>query len=267
MQVQPLHPPRILVVEHDQGIAELLSTFLEREEYEPQLAPSLEIALERIDEQVFHLVLTDLFVERPRYPFRRVRRLLQYCPPTPAGLMTGWQVSPEEARRQGFDFLLQKPFDLDLALAQIATSLSQSLTSEQEVQAELAGHFFEALEARNQEALERLLMDDITYYLPSHLAFPPGGKVRGRAAYLAYLLEAFNRYRDPAFDEVLLYPRPRGIAARYCLHWRATDGTRQQMAGATLFHFQGDRIRQIGIRLNNQRLRVLQEKQQGQPGP
>ena len=39
--------------------------------------------------------------------------------------------------------------------------------------------------------------------------------------------------------------------------WRAPDGNEPRMSGAVHFQFAGERIRQIGVRLNDERLRAL----------
>lgn len=263
-----IHPPspglpRILVVEHDQSISELLFAFLKGEGYELSLASSPEQALERMNEQTFHLVLTDLFAETPKRSFSRVRRLRQHSLLTPVGLMTGWQIAPEAARRQGFAFLLQKPFDLDLLLAEIDACLRQPLTPEQERQLHTLERFMEALKTRNSEGLRQVLTEDSTYYPPLRKLASHASRVRGQAALIAYLQESQTRYQDVTFDEFLFYPRPKGWAMRYSSHWAIPGGLRQNLAGALLFHFRGEQIHRIGIQWNDQRLHVLLGKQRG----
>ncbi len=260
MRVAPPVSPRILVVEHDQSVAELLFAFLRGEGYTISLAPSIESALEQMDEQAFHLVLTDLFADNTRRPFSRVRRLLQHAPPTPVGLMTGWQVSPEEARRQGFAFLILKPFDLDLMLTEIAACLNQSLTPEQEQQLQVLEQFFEALNTRNLEALGQTLTEDITYYPPAQVRSSSSARVQGLPEILAYIQASYTRYPNITIDEPLFYPRPKGWAMRYASHWPLPDGSRQSLTGALLFHFRGAKIHQIGIQLNDERWQKLLKK-------
>jgi CheY-like chemotaxis protein len=256
MRVPSPNQPRILLAEHDPSVAEFLSAFLKGEGYALSLAPSLDIALRRIDEQTFHIVLTDLFIETPRRPFSQVRRLLQHALPTPVGLITGWQVSPEAAHRQGFAFLLAKPFDLDHVLAEISACLYQELTPEQEQQFQVLQRYLEALGAKNLEVVGDLLTEDILYH-------PPLGRnirrVRGLAAMRAYIDETHPRYRNVTFDEFLFYPRPKGWAQRFCSHWSLPDGSRQNLTGTLLFHFRGERIHQIGIQWSNKHAQTLLE--------
>ena len=254
--------PRILIVEHDQSVAEMLLAFLKGEGYELSLASSPEQALEHMSEQTFHLVLTDLFAESPRRSFAQARRLRRYSLLAPVGVMTGWQVSAEAARRQGFAFLLQKPFDLDLLLAEIDASLHQPLTPEQARQFQTLGRFMEALRARNREALGPLITEDFTYHPPLRRLASTASRVRGMAALIAYLQESLTRYQGVSFDEVLFYPRPKGWAMRYSSHWTIPDGTRQNLAGALLIHFRGEQIHRVGIQWNDQPLpRLLGEPQ------
>lgn len=257
LQAQSSRLPRILVVEHDQSVAELILAVLKSEGYELTLASSLDSALERLDEQAFNLVLTDLFVEVPRRPFAQVRRLLQHSLLTPVGLMTGWQISPEAARRQGFAFLVQKPFDLEPLLAEIDSCLQQKITPEQERQFQAVKRFLAALNEKNREALGRLLTEDFTYYAPPQAVAASGSRVKGLAGLLAYVQESRRRYQNVAFDNIVFYPRPRGWGMRYSSHWSVPGGPRQNLAGALLFHFRGDRIHQVGIKWCSKRLQAL----------
>jgi CheY-like chemotaxis protein len=255
--------PRILVVERDQGIVELLFAFLKSEGYEPSLAVSPEQALERMNEQTFHLVLTDLFAETPRRLFTQVRHLLHHTLLTPVGLMTGWQIAPEAARRQGFAFHLQKPFDLDLLLAEIDGCLHQALSPEQERQLHAIEQFMEALQTRNLKAMQPLLAEDITYYPPFHTLPSTDTRPQGLAALVAYFLEIQSHYRNVAFDGFLLSPRPNGWAMRYCSHWPALNGSSQVVTGTLLFHFRKGQIHQIGLQWNDERLHLLLSGRQG----
>ena len=257
MRVQPPDSPRILVAEHDQSVAELLFAFLRGEGYSVSLAPSMESALAQMDEQTFHVALTDLFAETARRPFFQARRLLLHAPPTPVGLMTGWQVPLQEVRRQGFAFLIAKPFDLDLLLTEVAACLNQPLTPEQDQQLQLLERFIETLKTRNLETLEQLLTEDITYYPPARALSSGSARVHGLPEILAYIQAIYTRYPTITVDKPLFYPRPKGWAIRYASHWRLPDGSRQNLTGALLVHFQGARIHQIGIQLNDERWQGL----------
>jgi DNA-binding response OmpR family regulator len=257
MQLQPPDSPRILVAEHDQSVAELLFAFLRGEGYNVSIAPSMESALAQMDEQTFHVALTDLFAENARRPLSQARRLLLHAPPTPVGLMTGWQVPPQEVRRQGFAFLIAKPFDLDLLLTEVAACLRQPLTPEQDQQLQLLERLTEALRTHNLETLSQILTEDITYYPSARALSSISARVQGLPAILAYVQASYSRYQNVAFDKPLFYLRPKGWAMRYASHWFLPDGSRQSLTGVLLFHFQGTKIHQMGIQLDGERWQGL----------
>ena len=253
--------PRILIVENDQSVADFLVTFLKGEGYEPSVASSLEMALERLDEQTFHLVLTDLFRTNPRHPFSQVRPLLQHAPPTPVGLMTGWQIPPEVASRQGFAFLLPKPFDLDHLLTAITACLKQTFTPEQQQQLEVLQHFIETvLTTGNLGTMGQFLTDDIAYYPPQRAQSFNTKRIKGWSAFQAYALETLAYYQNVVFDGFLFYPRPKGWVLRFRSHWSDPEGTLHKLAGTLLFHFRGNQIYRVRTYWNNRRLSGVLEQ-------
>lgn len=94
------------------------------------------------------------------------------------------------------------------------------------------------------------------------LQYPPGSAlaaepVRGVQAYLAAQRQALRHYQHTRFEQVLLYPTPTGIAARYLWRWEAPDGTPKLLATSLTFRLEGEHIRQIGSSGDAQRLRAL----------
>lgn len=256
--------PRILVTEHDQSIAEFLCAFLQGEGYEPSLAPSLEMALKNLDEQTFHVVLTDLFTVNPRRPFSQVRRLLQHALPTPVGLITGWSVSPEAARRHGFAFVLSKPFELDQVLAEITACLEPHLTPTQEQQFQVLERFSKALQTNDQQTLEQLVTEDVVYYPPQQARAFSAPRIRGRAAVLAYAQQASTHYQNVTFDGFLFYPRPKGWVLRFSSHWSISHAPPLNLTGTLLIHFRGNQIHQIGMQWSNKYVfRSLEQTRRG----
>jgi DNA-binding response OmpR family regulator/ketosteroid isomerase-like protein len=120
-------PPRLLVVEHDVGIQDLLHASLTAEGYAVSLAASPAEALPLLAEQPFQLVLTDLFSANCTDRLGAVEPLRASAYPTPVGVITGWNVAEEEVTRRGFAFLAGKPFDLEELFALIAACLNSSL--------------------------------------------------------------------------------------------------------------------------------------------
>lgn len=114
----------LLVVEDSPEIRETLELVLKEEGYGVTLAPDLSQAFVFLETQTFDLVLTDLFTFSQVDPLQSVSALRTRVAPGPIGVISGWQVDPEYAKRQGFAFLLTKPFELDDLLACVATCLN-----------------------------------------------------------------------------------------------------------------------------------------------
>jgi len=75
--------PRLLVVEHDTALQELLVAFLTSEGYGVSLATSPAEALALLDTQTFHLILTDLFSNDSQDRFAFVDQLRSVAKLTP----------------------------------------------------------------------------------------------------------------------------------------------------------------------------------------
>mgnify|MGYP001350331320 CR=1 FL=1 len=116
-------PQQLLLVEDDADLGEVIQNFLSDEGYEVHLATSIAGALALADSHAFSLVLTDLLSHSHEYPLYAAEPLLERLRPTPVGILTGWPLTEELAREQGFAFLLRKPFDLDDLLAVVTTLL------------------------------------------------------------------------------------------------------------------------------------------------
>lgn len=114
----------LLIIEDSAEIRETLELVLTEEGYTVSLAPDLSRAFALLSAQAFDLVLTDLFTFSQVDPLQSVSQLHVRAAPTPIGVISGWQVDPEYAKRQGFAFLLTKPFELEDLLECVATCLA-----------------------------------------------------------------------------------------------------------------------------------------------
>jgi len=257
----PDAPVRLLVVEDDEDTVAALRFALADEGYDITVAPSLDEALALVDAQAFRLILTDLFGHRGRDALGSVAGLRERASPTPVGIMTGWDVSAEEATRAGFAFLIPKPFDLEDLVARLAACLGERLRPDATEPVRVVYRYFAALTAHDWDALARLCAEDVTYVLPGDL--PYAGTVTGRAAFRAHAQEVFAQFPDARFEEVSVYALPHGLAARFKSSWRTPqdEGGRASIAGAAVFRFAGDLISRIGVRVNDARLRRLQQPQ------
>ena len=246
---------RILVADDDEDIRDALRFLLEDAGYTVACVATLDDALALIDQEMVHLILTDSFVGRQRNAWAMLRSLRQRAEPTPVGMVTAWNLSPAEPQAAQFAFVIGKPFDVDQLLAQIAASLHTSLTDEQQRLASVVHAYFAALTARDWDALIDLCTDDVTYVLPGPAAL--AGTHVGKAAFRAYTEEIFAQFLDARFEQVQVYASPSGLATRYRGTWRMPDGSQPVVMGAVHFQFEGDRIKQIGVSLNDERLAAL----------
>jgi ketosteroid isomerase-like protein/CheY-like chemotaxis protein len=228
---------------------------LRDEGYEVHLAATLPHAMAALDEQGFHLVLSDLFASEPGDVLTSAQALRERAGATPVGVMTGWRVDAEQVERAGFAFLVAKPFDVEQLVAAVAIGIHRALTPEQERQAEVVRRYFAALTDRDWDALAALCAEDVTYYLPAGV--PYAGEVRGRQAFRDYSEQTFRNFPDARFEYVVVSALPNGLAARYSGTWHTATGEEARLSGAVVFRFAGERIARIGVQLPEARFRAL----------
>ncbi len=245
---------RILVAEDDADLSETLCAVLDDYGYGVETAASLEEALALVDRSSFGFILSDLFTGQGADRLHAVEQLRERAFPTPVGLVTGWKVSELEAVSRGFAWVLQKPFDIDKLVTEIAAHVELPLDAERERQAHVVRAYFAALSARDWNALVGLCADDVTYVLPPPAPFAQ--EIHGKEAFRRYTEETYAHFPGARFEEPRVYALPRGMAARYVGRWPA-EGEMHQQAGAVIFQFEGERIKQIGVRLNAEQLRAL----------
>lgn len=174
--------------------------------------------------------------------------------------MTAWRVEVADVRRRGFCALLAKPFELDQFISDIAACLDSPLDAQQQLQAEVVQRYFAVLTAKDWDALVDLCTDDVTYELPGSGAL--SHTVTGKEAFRTFSEQTFHTFPDARFEDVSVYATPRGLAARYLGRWHAPDGVEVQQSGAVVFTFVGERIAQIGIQVNAERLEKITRLQQ-----
>jgi excisionase family DNA binding protein len=122
----PDHRPRILVVDDEVGIRELLAKTLAVAEYEVDLAPGGQEALERLHREQYDLLITDL-----RMPgvdgLTLIREARRYMPQLPIVIITGYstEASAIEAINLGVNGYLTKPFRVPKVLSVAAKALGE----------------------------------------------------------------------------------------------------------------------------------------------
>lgn len=246
---------RVLVAEDDADLRYILQLLLEEEGYQVVTATGLDEALAQVDAQTFALILTDLFAKMPQNPLGSAQVLQRHAHPTPVAVMTGWRLSPEEVERQGFRFLVPKPFDLDEMLALITAAVHPKLTAEQGRQTQIVNRLFTAVAAHDWEALAQVCVEDVTYTLPGNA--PISTTLTGRQALLTYIQGSLRYFTAARLDDVAIYPLPTGIGTRYIGTWLGPDNAARRLSGGALFHFEHGRIAQIEVRVNAARLHAL----------
>lgn len=115
LEMSPSHSAlRILVVDDNENIRDMLEDFLNLEGHKPVLAKDGEEALKTFSHQDFDIVITDLGM--PGMSGWEVnKRIKEKKPKIPVVIITGWgaQLSPEELKANKVDWILSKPFNLD----------------------------------------------------------------------------------------------------------------------------------------------------------
>src|SRR5436305_10622009 len=109
------HPPRILVVDDERSMRELLAIVLRREGYEVLLAENGRSAIEMLGRQPIDLLISD--IKMPDLSGVDVLRAAKQADPDILGIMITAFASTEtavEAMRLGACDYLSKPFDVDL---------------------------------------------------------------------------------------------------------------------------------------------------------
>jgi len=118
--------PRILVVDDEAGIRELLSKTLAVAEYDVDVAPGGQEALERLHREQYNLLITDL-----RMPgvdgLTLIREARRFMPQLPIIIITGYstEASAIEAINLGVNGYLTKPFRVPKVLSVAAKALGE----------------------------------------------------------------------------------------------------------------------------------------------
>jgi CheY-like chemotaxis protein len=105
---------RILVIDDEDSVRNVLSQMLTVKGHVVELAPSGEEGIERFKGGKFDLVFTDLGM--PRISGWEVGKAIKEINPTvPIAMITGWglELDKKKMTESGIDLVITKPFDLD----------------------------------------------------------------------------------------------------------------------------------------------------------
>jgi DNA-binding NtrC family response regulator len=142
-----LSPARILIIEDDPSYSAMVKRALVRQGYQADIAATGQLGLDRLADEKFDLVVTDLRL-RDIDGMEVVQRLSEDDPPTPVVLMTGFGTSDVaiKALQLGAVDFLQKPFQISDLLKTVEAALTNRPTPEESVPLDQqGGHEFEII--------------------------------------------------------------------------------------------------------------------------
>lgn len=248
-------PIPILIADDDEENLATLLYILEEEGYDITTAGTVAETLALINEHSYALVITDLMDKRSGDVVSGTLPILQCAAPTPVGVLTAWNIAPEEVTRRGFAFCLNKPYNLDTLRERVANTLGQPLSEQQERKVAEIQRFFTATSASDEDQLRQILTDDFMY-IPSGQSdrMEEALPIRGRDAYIAFVKQSRDAYPEFAFTDIYCYALPERIAVRFTAQWRGSGGLPVSATGESVFAFRDERIRQIGTHFDHARL-------------
>jgi CheY-like chemotaxis protein len=124
--------PRILIVDDEASILSLLRLVLESENYEVGTAVSAAEATQKLAEERFDLIITDIRMETPTAGFEVVRTARRNSPEVPVALLTAFPVPTSDWKQAGADALFMKGMDSTLKMLEwIQGALSGKLKPEE----------------------------------------------------------------------------------------------------------------------------------------
>lgn len=239
--------PRVLIGDDEDDLREVLKEIFASEGYAPTGVDSAQAVLDALDQQVFRAVIVDAFSSPGRKTLESVDAIVRKARPTPVGVFSGWHLSDAEVAGHGLGFAMLKPFDLGQLLVELARMLGDPLDPAKSEPARLAKRYFDALDAKNWDALVALCAEDVRFSGPEHSRF--SAVLEGRPALRKHAEDIFGTFRDGKFRELSLYATPGGIAARYLATW-TKDGAPIRQAGTAVLRIHDDLIQRIGVEMN-----------------
>jgi CheY-like chemotaxis protein len=130
-QPTALRPVSILVVEDEEQLARMATLVLTQRGHHVVVATSGDEALERLDQERFELVISDLGLGTGKNGWDVADHVRQRWPGTRFVLVTGWgaAIDPQEARARGVHEVIAKPYRI-ADLRQIADHVAEEPESE-----------------------------------------------------------------------------------------------------------------------------------------
>lgn len=245
-------PAHLLVVERNHSLREALLPLLAQEGYAVNGVSSLEEALRAVERQSYALILADLFAGVSKHSFTPAHLLRRRAMPTPVGLITDQASAIEQPQPDGFAFLVPRIIEAPLLLTEIAASLNEPLSAEQQRQARVLERFLAAWGTQEWKSLLRLCTEEVVCYPSSLFPSSSARPVQGKLAFLALVTTFRRHYHSFRVEAPGIYLRPRGLAVRYSGCFAEFGSSWEFFGGAELFQFAGERICQIGMEMKHQ---------------
>jgi CheY-like chemotaxis protein len=245
--------PRLLVLEDDPDSREMLAWLLEAAGYNVVAAATSAAAVHAMERGGFDLVLADLRLgdDSLATSWSEVDRIVQLARPAQVGLLTGWNVTADEAPTHSLAFVLRKPCTRTMLVDQLATTFG--LPALDPAKEQTVRSYFDAIQARRYKRLESIVASDVVYELPgTHARF--SNVIRGRDEFLKFTEQTFDQFTEPRFEIEAIRPLPGGALVEYVGSWREEPAVRQ-MPGAVMFELDEACIKRINVRVNTDELR------------
>jgi CheY-like chemotaxis protein len=112
--VQAVRSARILVIDDDESVRNILSQMLRAKGYQAEVASGGEEGIERFKKEKFDLVFTDLGM--PGISGWEVGKTIKSLnPKVPIAMITGWgvELNREKMNESGIDLVVPKPFNFE----------------------------------------------------------------------------------------------------------------------------------------------------------
>jgi len=122
--IKEARPARILVIDDEEAVRDLLSQMLQAKGHEVVQAANGEEGIGRFKEEEFDLVFTDLGM--PKISGWEVSKTIKGInPKVPIAMITGWgmELNKEKMGESGIDLIVSKPFDFDQVIHLVSEAM------------------------------------------------------------------------------------------------------------------------------------------------
>ena len=244
---------RLLLIEDEADTASLLGELLEVAGYAVTTMEHASDATAALERSAYDLVISDLRLDAMNLDecWAAIAGFVDLAGSVPVGLLTGWNVTTEQARQHGAAFVIRKPCSSARLFAAIGDALG--LPAPDEALVARVRAYFAAIEHATFDTLGTLCTEDVVYRVPgTNPRFST--EVRGRSEFVRFARETFEGFSEPQFELRAIRPLPNGALVEYIGTWR--DGTeRRDMPGAVIFAERDGKFSRIEVRVAADELR------------